>query len=209
MKLSVELLLGLLLAGIGQAEPITVRVANFADVPEKILASAEGMAGHVLDKAGIAVTWVRCPGRPECRPDLSATEFRLLILNLRPARPHEDTTGFAVILPPPESGDRYAGVFFPMVEDAARNLEADEDVLLGATMAHEIGHLLLGSKAHSPAGVMCPHLGREQVRLARRGELLFTPEQAGQMQVEVKRRLRAAHANTSAIEVGGAGHEGG
>ena len=96
-----------------------------------------------------------------------------------------------MILPPREDGERYAGVFFPMVQDAARNLDADEALLLGATMAHEIGHLLLGSKAHARSGVMCPHFGHEHVRLAARGELRFTADQAGSMKVEVRRRLRA------------------
>ena len=198
-----KLLLGLLLAGLGMGEPmrlpaiaepaarITIRLADFAEVPDKTLSQAEGIAENVLDQAGIAITWQRCPGRPECRLEPAGAEFRLLVLNLRPLRRHGDTTGFAMILAPREDGERYAGVFFPMVQEAARNLDGDEALLLGATMAHEIGHLLLGSKAHARSGIMCPHFGHEHIRLAARGELRFTAEQAGSMRVEVMRRVRA------------------
>ncbi len=155
---------------------ITIRLVDFGNVPEKNMAMAAGIAGYALGKAGVEVTWLRCPGRAECGSEPANGEFRLLILNLRPSRNKGDKTGFAVI--PREAAQRYAGVFYPMVEDGARNLDADPAHLLGAVMAHEIGHLLLGSQAHSRAGIMCPHFRQENIRMATRGELLFTAEQA-------------------------------
>ena len=44
--------------------------------------------------------------------------------------------------------------------------------LLGAAMAHEIGHLLFGP-AHAHSGIMSPRLGPREMRLAARGALLF------------------------------------
>jgi len=76
-----------------------------------------------------------------------------------------------------------------MVEAAAKSLDVEAPYILGATLAHEIGHLLLGARSHFPSGVMCPHFGRAQLRMAARGELLFTSEQAGRIRAEVVRRM--------------------
>jgi hypothetical protein len=44
--------------------------------------------------------------------------------------------------------------------------------------AHELGHLLLGSNAHSCEGIMRPSWHGNELRAASMGALLFTPEQA-------------------------------
>ena len=191
MKCGIALLF-IVFGGLATAEPITVRLANTAGVPDRILSHAEAVAGYILERTGIEVTWLACPELPECHRDPEAAGFPLQILKQRPAHLHGDTAGFAVIVPPPGTSRRYAGVFFPVVQDAARSLEANEAVLLGVTLVHEIGHLLLGSQAHSVQGVMAPHFGREHARLAGRGQLLFTPEQALQMQKEIRQRHAAA-----------------
>ena len=182
-----NLLFALLLAGLPAGSPaqITVRVADLAGVSDKVLSHAEDIAGYVLDQAGIAVHWLRCPEQPECSPELGGAEFPVLILALRPPRNDVDTTGFAVI--PPAGSKRYAGVFFPMVRDAARSLDAGEALLLGATIVHEIGHLLLGARAHTATGIMSPHFVQEHVRQAERGELRFTAEQAATMRSVARR----------------------
>jgi hypothetical protein len=75
-----------------------------------------------------------------------------------------------------------------MVDATAKSLEVDVSYILGAALAHEIGHLLLGARSHVPRGVMCPRLGRQQLKMASRGELLFTPEQAARIRAEVAQR---------------------
>jgi hypothetical protein len=64
--------------------------------------------------------------------------------------------------------------------------------LLGLVMAHEIGHLLLRSKAHSTEGIMqgelSTNLGHRRRRL-----LVFTRKQAAAMQDEVRRRMGVAN----------------
>jgi hypothetical protein len=48
-------------------------------------------------------------------------------------------------------------------------------------MAHEIGHLLLGNSKHSAIGIIQAHWGRDQVRDALTGRLLFTPEESSRI----------------------------
>jgi hypothetical protein len=52
-------------------------------------------------------------------------------------------------------------------------------------MAHELGHLLLGSNSHASTGIMRAHWQGEEPRRLSRGNLLFTNEQADQMRGSV------------------------
>jgi hypothetical protein len=60
--------------------------------------------------------------------------------------------------------------------------------ILGAAIAHEVGHLILGANSHTPLGVMNPHWDMTQIRLVRIGELNFNRDQARLLQNEVRRR---------------------
>ena len=51
-------------------------------------------------------------------------------------------------------------------------------MILGCVIAHELGHLLLGSNSHSDEGIMQPRWDPNQVRQLMMGTLLFTPEQS-------------------------------
>jgi hypothetical protein len=59
----------------------------------------------------------------------------------------------------------------------------------GYAVAHEIGHLLLGSHSHSLVGIMRARWGRKELARAER-ELLFLREQAELIRTEVLRRSR-------------------
>ena len=62
--------------------------------------------------------------------------------------------------------------------------------VLGHAMAHEVGHLLLGSNSHSLRGLMRGKWSPEDLQRAAKGDLLFTPEQAKRMRGNVIARLR-------------------
>ena len=75
-------------------------------------------------------------------------------------------------------------------------------VSLGNVMAHEIGHLLLGPKAHSPAGIMKAKWNQQELQPAALASLRFTPQQADVIQNEVFNRVRpfeAARASGPAL----------
>ena len=62
----------------------------------------------------------------------------------------------------------------------------DPSYALGAAMAHEIGHVLLGADAHSNWGIMLPRWTRlEWARLKTRN-LTFTATQAMRMRTNVE-----------------------
>lgn len=57
-------------------------------------------------------------------------------------------------------------------------------------MAHELGHLLLGTNSHSVNGLMRAHWDWENLQAAQRGELLFLRPEAAQ----IRNRFRNAPA---------------
>lgn len=60
----------------------------------------------------------------------------------------------------------------------------------------ELGHQLLGPGSHSPTGIMSNPWHTTHLRLAAKGQLAFTKEQAQQIQVALRKRLGAEHAST-------------
>ena len=83
-------------------------------------------------------------------------------------------------------GGPFADVFFDRFKTLrSENVRPVEASMLGHVMAHEIGHLLLGSNAHSRHGIMQARWKRDQLRSIATGGLLFTPEQAVEMRSKV------------------------
>jgi hypothetical protein len=62
---------------------------------------------------------------------------------------------------------------------------------MGAIIAHEIGHLLLGSNAHAAIGIMRAHWQDAELRMLSKGELLFTTEQGARMRTNLVQEERA------------------
>jgi hypothetical protein len=79
------------------------------------------------------------------------------------------------------------------------DVEFELPIILGCVMAHELGHLLLGSNSHSDKGIMLPRWEANQVRQLMMGTLLFTPDQSKLMRLEAHARSdRQSLASTSA-----------
>jgi len=70
------------------------------------------------------------------------------------------------------------------------NANYELPTLLGCVMAHELGHLLLGTPGHSNAGIMQPEWGGVQIRQALTNRLFFTREESSRIQEQA--RLRAS-----------------
>jgi hypothetical protein len=69
--------------------------------------------------------------------------------------------------------------------------------MLGHLMAHELGHLLLASTAHSSKGLMRSRWSGADLRLAMRGGLLFDSQQAKRIASNLKARAVPQTPSTS------------
>jgi hypothetical protein len=172
---------------------ITLRVVNEADAGERTLLRAEKEAAAILGRSGVDLVSLTCEAGQvnwandnPCQRDPKPTDFWLRIMARRPAATPGDTLGFTEI---DETMDfSSAGVYYPAAVEATKTFRADLYQVLGAAIAHEVGHLMLGANAHSPQGVMSPHWSKAQYVLISIGELGFSSDQARRLQDEVRRR---------------------
>ena len=185
----------------GETDPalnIIVWVYNYAQVPQRELARAEERAARIFRKAGIEADWIEClsPGKenrvnPDCvlRSEAPALVVKILPRSMaaRSGFRHR-TFGFSLL---PEDGGPgiHSYVFYHRVKDAALHSDFSRSLILGHAMAHEIGHLLLGSGNHSGRGIMRAHWKAADLRRAARSGLLFTPKQTEKIRADLLARL--------------------
>jgi hypothetical protein len=160
-----------------------VRVYNMARVAPRVLEESEQEVSRIFLEVGAKIEWLECP----CAQNPSSADLMLRIIpqlfgSVR-ADFREDHLGFA---PSSEDGGVLATIFFHRVEALTKG--GATAPLLGNAIAHELGHLLLGSNAHSSTGIMQAHWNRELLKLANRGLLRFTPEQAALLRVRISGR---------------------
>jgi hypothetical protein len=173
-------------SGVGDAQgaQLNVSVYNDAGVAPPMLNKAEFVAATVLARAGIHVTWEKCsaPGTSaySCdHPDIG----RQLSVRITPTTIHSmQASIFGVAFLSLEGKGRYADVFYSRVLQLHDDNKTSLPDVLGCVMAHELGHLLLGSNAHSTAGIMQRQWQAAELNQLQKGALLFTHEQAIKMQ---------------------------
>lgn len=164
---------------------ITITIHNEAPITDKVLEQATREASRIFHKAGLNSVWIVCQlsnagpnTQPEC---LSAPDLTHLSLRIVPWSSQMGDSTFGVAFLSEKGIGTYSDVFYPLAEKLSQQCNASLGRVLGHVMAHEIGHLLLGSKAHSPVGIMRPQWQAEELRQIGMGTLLFTPEQANKM----------------------------
>jgi len=172
---------------------IRIRVTNYTQASDSLLGGAEREANRIFAQARLAVVWRNCPIGPAkpvepdpCHDAPEPTDIVLRILSAPTDRQFQDNVfGFAVH--PLLASVYYDRVLLRAVRDTA---QFEVHLILGAVMAHEIGHLLIGSNAHSSSGVMQASWERKQIRQAVTGTLYFTAEQARLIRAETEARAK-------------------
>jgi hypothetical protein len=171
---------------------ITLRVANYARVPDGVLAAAERKAGGVLHEAGIDAKWLECPlagAQVDPEPHPGPADFFLTVIRkvMRERRSEQEALGFALGFALPCSQGKtgcMAYIFYWRIETLAANGDAGLSDILGHAMVHEIGHLLLGP-GHSRVGIMRAEWTREDLASAARNQLSFTSQQMDLLRASV------------------------
>ena len=150
---------------------LTVRVRNDARALDQDVAAAQKDVTQIYTRAGIDVVWVA--GGARITIALISREQADLMHQVKDVMGYAPASG--------AEGGRLAYVLDHRVVQVSAGYKSPKTVVLGAALAHEIGHLLLPSKPHSANGLMRKKWDHSDFWNARRGELLFTPEQARAM----------------------------
>ena len=174
---------------------ISVRIFNYATLSRKALQESLGQAGSIFRRAGVEIDWVPCRlsetevmRSGTCVSLLGPAELLLRILPGGPGKPRGfRALGSSVVDPGTSSGNR-ASVYVDRVTGFARSVDADFSIVIGYAIAHELGHLLLGTIDHASFGIMCAVWSKDAMRLASTGSLNFTHAEAPRLRDEARRR---------------------
>jgi hypothetical protein len=175
---------------------VTVSVYNDAKVPAEAVASAEAAASRIFRHAGLEVKWIACApsgdttsNSPDCRRAAFPTHLHVRILS-HSRNLAGSTLGISYL--GADGIGCYSDIFFAPVTALHSSSGQEVGSILGYVMAHEIAHLLLGTNSHSVVGIMKARWQAEDLRSAKKGELLFSLAQSQTM----RERLASAGRQT-------------
>jgi len=135
----------------GAAEPRSIRIYDGLHNRAATLGSARAVAGAILAEGGVAtVTWRDCS--TGCPDPIQGRELLVRIVRA-PAGISAGSLGCAVIDLRTGAGT-LATIYGDRVILVAARTGVAEATLLGRAIAHEIGHLLLGTSRHATSGLM-------------------------------------------------------
>jgi hypothetical protein len=183
-----------------------IRVFNLARVSERDLSQAEGEVSRIFAEADMEVHWAvgalddraslitdQSPQNSSpagCRVARHARELRLQLLQHAPRGVAPGTLGFSL---PCAAFGIDSTIFVDHCESVTYQILASFSKVLGYTIAHELGHLLLRSSEHSPTGLMRARWDRASWIRATVASIPIDREQARRMRIELSRmKLLAA-----------------
>lgn len=169
---------------------LTVHVYNYARIPAHTLARTEKQVANYFLRAGIQLRWVDCT--PSFKTGSSPQPYPWdpdpsdLVLKIVP-RFDAKAEGFRDAVVGLAAASQVI-IINERTEEIVRSGEATYPLVLGITIAHELGHALLGPNSHSESGIMRPRFLGADFRKAQSKTPAFTPEQAEQMRNTVHQR---------------------
>jgi hypothetical protein len=170
---------------------VTIFVYNDASVPPTVLQRAQQRARSIFARANFDVVWVNClhPGAEEDAQACHRIDLpeHLALRIISDATSSTSDAVFGIAFLSPEGVGKSSDVFWKRAEDLHATSNLDLGSILGSVMAHEMGHLLLGSNAHAVSGIMRARWEGEELRRIAMGTLLFTPQQAKLMRAKASR----------------------
>jgi hypothetical protein len=186
------------------AGQLCIHLYNLADVSPQTLEGAEEVAARILATAGVDIVWQKGPADSrEARDlDLAAhhrgvdTRSYLVLRIVRGVSIYPTALGYA--LPDAQTGV-HATVFYDRIERLTEPSVISIPKMLGHAMAHEIGHVLLGSMEHSHSGIMKAHWGKADYQRAQTGYMEFSDAHRRVMRDHASMRLAKLSSTDSGV----------
>jgi hypothetical protein len=162
-------------------QTLVIRIYDKAQVPAAAIHLATMETARLFRAAGIRISWEHLSAEsPEDKgTDMSAVAFRqpdkrpylvIRLMRQTPATVFREALGYS--LPFAHRG-AHVLIFYDRVEALAQRVNAAIYVILGHAMAHELGHVLLGSSEHTSGGLMQARWTPTSWRLASAGLVVF------------------------------------
>jgi len=166
---------------------ITIRVHNYAEIPQQTVTRTKLEIAKIMKQAGVMTQWIDCPSslseteeHGACQERMSSTDLAIMILHKfkLPNGASRDThLGSAEVLTNRQPG-HYVYLSYDHIRDSVYPAGSCSPEILAEVAVHEIGHVLFRSVDHSPTGLMRARWDRQDFQNAATGNLFFTPQQA-------------------------------
>ena len=150
---------------------VVVRVYDNTGLPSLVRGTSLTRAAEIFARAEVEIGWVHCPARCGRAPSPDQ-----LILRMTRSPATAMGLGSSMIDPVLQAG-RLATVYVDQVDAAARRSNTAREVILSRAIAHEIGHLLLGTAEHTRSGLMRGIWTVEELRRNQVEDWQFSPFQ--------------------------------
>lgn len=160
----------------------------------KSLSPAFAGAAAILEQAGVGVTWVHCDvvfvqrDANPCLAPLASNELAIRFVRL-PHVAEQDlvTLGDSLVDTRRRVGS-LATIYVDRVSALASRCQVEMPTLLARAVAHEIGHLLLGTTAHASTGLMRAAWSQAAIRRSGATDWTFTAPDAHALRESVRGR---------------------
>jgi len=189
----IKMAAGILFAGSLHASPaptILVRILNTSSASVEDVRGMKESADRVFNHSGIEIEWVSCAAGlresavcpdPEDRAGNAVVFAHLVDTPIVPRQERNRTQH--TLLGRANHPESSVALFYSTVCSIEREAPrvATKGQILGYVLVHEIGHLLLGSDAHSGAGPMKADLDLIDLYVIGKGSLLFTTRESSHL----------------------------
>ena len=167
-----------------QPAHVQVSLFNDAHVDAATLAEAQARASFLFSQAGIEIDWLAC--RPADPSDFSpsASPCSALVwpahlsVRIRPRALSASPETFGQAFVDAAGQGIYSNVYYQNLALSSNHPQLSDADMLGFVIAHELGHLLLGSNSHSPSGLMRARWDASALQAVSHHTLFFTPAQS-------------------------------
>jgi hypothetical protein len=157
---------------------VVLQLSNLSGAPASVVSKAQAEVVRVYAAAGVSMEWVSEPPADDVR------SIHVVLVPLESGDLHRnaDTVMGAAVWTPLGNGLAY--VFYRRVEQHAALHNAPPERVLAFAVVHELGHLL-GTRGHSPSGVMRACWRASEFRQAAAGVLGFSPRDVAMLHADI------------------------
>ena len=135
---------------------VVIQVTDDAPILPDVLSEAERLAGSVYLAAGVRIVWT--DAAIQVAEPVGGFHVNLILRSKdMKAGESQSSSIDGEVLGRALRPTRRVYIFYDRIYEHAMQTGSTVARLLGAVIAHEVGHLLLPDFSHSPTGIMRPH----------------------------------------------------
>lgn len=156
-------------------ERMTVAVCNIGELPVSAIENAEAEAAYVFQSMNVEIRWTNCGAEVDAADARMRPDFivRVRVGGHLPKAGATSLEAMGRAFMNVDGTGNMADVYYGAIRELALlDPVAGADQVMGYTMAHELGHLLIGA-GHRPNGLMRAALSKKELDALNHRHLKF------------------------------------